>query len=195
MTTYRIARFGQDDLVVEIHGIPPCLYCGAPVTEPSMDGPLVCAPCDMGRNADGTRWTDEQDRERHRHFADAIDKLVAANVDRNPWATSTACVDGDEPPVDVEHVRRVVAELAEARCKEQGCELLGGHAGLHYAVVNGGYAEWGASDIVTGDGTTFRIGESNGAFKPHDGTPDPAAKEAADMLGCDFMGRMSKRPS
>jgi hypothetical protein len=59
----------------------------------------------------------------------------------------------------------------------------------------------------TGDGVTVQMGvlreakrivrldDASGAFTPHDGTPDPAAKDAADMLGCDFMGRMSKRPS
>jgi hypothetical protein len=57
----------QPPIEVEIDGPPPCLYCGAPVTAPSMNGPLVCAPCDMGRNPDGSRWTPDEARDRDAH--------------------------------------------------------------------------------------------------------------------------------
>jgi hypothetical protein len=69
MATYRIGR----TLEVEIEGVPPCLYCGEPVVEPGMDGPLVCSWCDTGHNRDGSRWTDRQRRERFRHFNHMIE--------------------------------------------------------------------------------------------------------------------------
>jgi hypothetical protein len=42
---------------VEIEGTPKCLWCEEPVLSPSMDGPLVCGSCDMGRLHDGTKWS------------------------------------------------------------------------------------------------------------------------------------------
>jgi len=61
MKTYYISQgLLKPPLEVEIEGIPPCLFCGTPVTRPSMDGPLVCGACDCGRNHDGSKWTDEQ---------------------------------------------------------------------------------------------------------------------------------------
>jgi hypothetical protein len=67
--SYRIVDgIWGDAIYFELEGDPPCLYCGEPVTSPSMDGPLVCGPCDIGRNRDGTRWTEAQAKERHAHF-------------------------------------------------------------------------------------------------------------------------------
>ena len=65
---YRIAQgLLRPPIEVEIEGPPPCLFCGTPVIEPSMNGPLVCGPCDMGRNPDGSRWTHAQARARNEH--------------------------------------------------------------------------------------------------------------------------------
>ena len=65
MTTYYINQFpvGQS-IQVEIEGPPPCLFCGEPVTRPSMDGPLVCGSCDCGRDRDGSKWSEAQSEER-----------------------------------------------------------------------------------------------------------------------------------
>lgn len=65
---------------VEIDGVPPCLYCGEPVERPSMDGPLVCASCDCGRNKDGTSWTSEQAKERYAHFGRMLEEYRAAQA-------------------------------------------------------------------------------------------------------------------
>jgi len=32
---------------------PPCMYCRTPVASPSMNGPLVCVNCDLGRIQEG----------------------------------------------------------------------------------------------------------------------------------------------
>jgi hypothetical protein len=69
---------------VEIESPPPCLYCGTPVTRPSMDGPLVCGPCDMGRNADGSKWTGAQARERRVHFCTRINEYRAQQTPPRP---------------------------------------------------------------------------------------------------------------
>jgi hypothetical protein len=61
---YRIGLY----LDVTIVGIPKCLWCELPVTSPSMDGPLVCPLCDMGRNLDGTKWTSSQYDQKRRNF-------------------------------------------------------------------------------------------------------------------------------
>lgn len=60
-------------IAVELNDPPPCLYCDVPVALPSMDGPLVCSCCDMGRNPDGSRWTTDQARERREHARAKID--------------------------------------------------------------------------------------------------------------------------
>jgi hypothetical protein len=79
---------------IEIESPPPCLYCGTPVTRPSMDGPLVCGPCDMGRNADGSKWTGEQARERRSYFRTKINEYRAAQVPpRPPWPAPTDVVE------------------------------------------------------------------------------------------------------
>lgn len=57
----------QPAIEIEIAGVPPCMFCGMPVTLPSMDGPLVCGPCDCGCNPDGTPWTPDQARVRQAH--------------------------------------------------------------------------------------------------------------------------------
>jgi len=58
---------------LEYDGVPPCLYCGEPVESPSMDGPLVCGPCDCGNNRDGTDWTFRENQERHKHFKHVLE--------------------------------------------------------------------------------------------------------------------------
>ncbi len=35
----------------------PCIFCEQPVERLSAGGPLVCPPCDCGRNKDGTPWS------------------------------------------------------------------------------------------------------------------------------------------
>jgi hypothetical protein len=63
---------GETPLEIELESPPPCLFCGAAVHHPSMAGPLVCASCDMGTNADGSRWTAEQRRVRVAHQSNKI---------------------------------------------------------------------------------------------------------------------------
>lgn len=53
---------------------PPCLFCGITVFERSMGGPLVCAPCDMGKNADHTRKTDADYERGKIHRREYIEK-------------------------------------------------------------------------------------------------------------------------
>lgn len=77
---------GQPPLSVEHEGPPPCLYCGEPVTRPSMDGPLVCGPCDMDGGTirtvrdgkvvllSGTPRISEWHRA---HFKHCIDSIIA----------------------------------------------------------------------------------------------------------------------
>ena len=79
MTTYWIGMglFG-DQVTVEYEGIPPCLWCGEPVKSPSMDGPLVCPLCDMGRNKDGSKWTQGQYDEKRAHFVKVVEEAKAA---------------------------------------------------------------------------------------------------------------------
>jgi len=73
--TYVISQgIFKPPLEVQIDGVPPCLFCGVPVESPSMNGPLVCGPCDMGCNPDGSRWTAEQHDERQRHLAETIER-------------------------------------------------------------------------------------------------------------------------
>ncbi len=69
-------------LEVEIEGVPPCLFCGDPVTSPSMDGPLVCGRCDCGRNPDGSRWTEEQAEVRYAHRRSKVAEYRSAMIDR-----------------------------------------------------------------------------------------------------------------
>lgn len=68
---------GKSPLRVVVDGAPPCLWCGKPVLEPSMDGPLVCCACDCGYNEDGTKWTAQDYQERRTHFAREIERYVA----------------------------------------------------------------------------------------------------------------------
>jgi hypothetical protein len=74
LKTYRIGGIFAPEVVVMLPDPPPCLYCDTPVTSPSCDGPIVCAPCDLGQNTDGSRWSDE-DYTRLRANANA--KIVA----------------------------------------------------------------------------------------------------------------------
>lgn len=75
---YTIYRLGLKPFVVEYEGVPPCLWCGRPVERPSMDGPLVCACCDMGVDwKTKERWTSEVWKERHDHRAAEIDRIAA----------------------------------------------------------------------------------------------------------------------
>lgn len=57
VTTYYISQYPLAPIKVEIEGTPPCLFCCRLVLDPSMDRPLVCGPCDRGRNPDGSKWT------------------------------------------------------------------------------------------------------------------------------------------
>lgn len=77
MSAYLISRdiSGQRPLRVVVDDPPPCLWCGDPVTEPSMDGPLVCALCDMGRRDDADDWM--MRKQRRDHFAYVIDHIAA----------------------------------------------------------------------------------------------------------------------
>jgi hypothetical protein len=65
---YFINRSLLPPLEVEIEGVPPCLFCDAPVYHPSTGGPLVCNACDCGWNRDGSSWTAAQSRDRHEHW-------------------------------------------------------------------------------------------------------------------------------
>jgi len=69
-------------LEVEIDGVPPCLFCGEPVTSPSMDGPLVCGACDCGRNRGGSKWTEEQAEERYAHRRSKVAEYRVQMIDR-----------------------------------------------------------------------------------------------------------------
>ncbi len=69
-------------LEIEIDGVPPCLFCGDPVTRPSMDGPLVCARCDCGNNRDGSKWTEEQANERYAHRRAKVAEYRVQMIDR-----------------------------------------------------------------------------------------------------------------
>lgn len=86
MKTYFIPRKGKPDLKVSYAGTPPCLWCDAPVAEPSMDGPLVCGLCDSGliRDADGTvrKWTDAEYRSRSRRRRVKLEAIIKTNDER-----------------------------------------------------------------------------------------------------------------
>lgn len=69
-------------LEVEIDGVPPCLFCGEPVTSPSMDGPLVCGACDCGRNRGGSKWTEAQAEERYAHRRSMVATYRVQMIDR-----------------------------------------------------------------------------------------------------------------
>lgn len=71
---------GLKHLEVEYEFPPPCLYCGEPVIDESTDGPLVCPWCDMGYNSDGTKWTDEQNYEKHNHFKKVFLSIKEQNI-------------------------------------------------------------------------------------------------------------------
>jgi hypothetical protein len=80
--TYTISRgLLRPPLSVTYPWPPPCLSCGCDVTSPSMGGPLVCAPCDMGmiRAEDGSlrRLTDDEQRERVAHFNRVVREIEA----------------------------------------------------------------------------------------------------------------------
>lgn len=116
--TYWISRdiLGQPPLRVEHEGPPPCLWCGEPVTNPSMDGPLVCGPCDSNGGAFTIGYADGRVERvgtpritpAHReHFRYCIDTIVASQpyghypLDAGPgWFTEErkALVDLPIPP-------------------------------------------------------------------------------------------------
>ena len=54
----------------EVNGVhivldfPECLMCGANDFMPSMDGPLICSWCDMGKNRDGSPWSAQEAQDR-----------------------------------------------------------------------------------------------------------------------------------
>ena len=65
---YVVAGFFSPDIELEVPGEhPPCMKCGQPVTARSCDGPLVCAPCDMGKRPDGTQLTAKDYRQQTEH--------------------------------------------------------------------------------------------------------------------------------
>lgn len=79
---YHIAHWPGPDVELEVPGdCPPCLWCGVPVAIPSCDGPLVCGPCDMGRNRDGTP-KDADDYRRSRQHAQRY--IEAYRVEEGP---------------------------------------------------------------------------------------------------------------
>jgi hypothetical protein len=80
MKTYYISQgLFKPALEVKIEGSPPCLFCGVLVSDPSMDGPLVCGSCDCGRNPDGSRWTDEERERAWSHRREQIAKYREAS--------------------------------------------------------------------------------------------------------------------
>jgi hypothetical protein len=84
MTTYFINRAGKLPLKIVYEGVPPCLWCGDPVSQPSMDGPLVCALCDCGlvSDAEGVRkWTASEYQQRSARARSVIAGLEAAAAD------------------------------------------------------------------------------------------------------------------
>jgi len=83
MASYSIGGIWRKEIEIEIEGIPPCLWCGIPVTDPSMDGPLVCGWCDCGNNRDGSPWTPEQYKVRAIHFRTKIEEYVALQAKRD----------------------------------------------------------------------------------------------------------------
>ena len=91
MKTYYISQFPRPSIEIEIEGVPPCLFCGEPVSRPSMDGPLVCGACDCGSNRDGSKWTSAQSDARWQHRLEQVAKYreVAAHrasARQNPCA-------------------------------------------------------------------------------------------------------------
>lgn len=78
---YYIRRSGKPPLEVSYEGTPPCLYCGRPVDDPSMDGPLVCGACDSGyTHVDGVvrKWTASEYAERKKHRIRVLGEIEAA---------------------------------------------------------------------------------------------------------------------
>jgi hypothetical protein len=67
MTRYTVGWFWGPAIELEVPDPPPCLWCGRLVERRSMDGPLVCVPCDRGYHPDGTRLTDEDYEKRAAH--------------------------------------------------------------------------------------------------------------------------------
>ena len=57
MSRYFVATGVGQHVELEVPDPAPCLFCGVTGFEPSMGGPLVCARCDMGKNAKGERKT------------------------------------------------------------------------------------------------------------------------------------------
>lgn len=89
--SYLISRdiSGKPPLQLSHEGPPPCLYCGEPVLRPSMDGPLVCGPCDGNGgavtfvDAEGTHiMGTPRITPRHReHFRYCVEHIVATQPD------------------------------------------------------------------------------------------------------------------
>jgi hypothetical protein len=63
-------------ITLEIPYPPPCMYCGVlvPYEHRSMDGPLVCGPCDMGQRKDGQQKTTEEWQAGQEHAKAYIDR-------------------------------------------------------------------------------------------------------------------------
>lgn len=53
---------------------PPCLWCGTKVHSPSMNGPLMCANCDMGLNRDGSKKSTKDFDRSAVHYKAMIEK-------------------------------------------------------------------------------------------------------------------------
>ena len=84
---YIIGPLGNNPVRVAYTGIPPCLWCGKPVECPSMDGPLVCGPCDRGRDDEGLEWGWMTRKERERHFRDRMAEIRALDPPGPPAKT------------------------------------------------------------------------------------------------------------
>lgn len=96
MSTYYLNRFPDPPLEVQIEqDPPPCLYCDRPVTRLSMGGPLICVPCDMGQNEDGTRLTAAQQARHRRRAAEKIEAYRAGLVPGPPQVADPAA-DADD---------------------------------------------------------------------------------------------------
>lgn len=77
----------MEPIEVQLEGIPPCLWCGDPVTSPSMDGPLVCGNCDCGVNKEThQKWTATEYDARRKHFSDSIEKYLKLHNERKAEA-------------------------------------------------------------------------------------------------------------
>ena len=125
-------------LEVEIDGVPPCLFCGEPVERASMDGPLVCGACDCGNNRDGSRWTDEQARERYAHRRSMIVTYREQMIDRQVREAKDLIAKMTHPCFAQESEAAAFAELAWKLLPELiGRDALRGEEVAKWATASG----------------------------------------------------------